>query len=373
MSSSESAEIAATEGSGRPRPPRAASVRNRLFHFGASLLALLLVLATYRSLDPGSALALLTRIGPWAGLLLVPLAAATLLDALAWRALLGALRHGVGLSSLLLVRAAAEAVHLAVLGGWALADGLGPYLLHRRDRVPLARGVASVALRKALLFLAQSVYLGTGVAVGWGFYQRISPATLGHGGFPVLMALAAVLVGVAAVVTVGAVLSGRLASSAQRLALVLPGALRRAAVRSGERASHLDAALRGSRHFSTLSVPFGLYVLLWVVEGTETLLLLILLGAPVRVTEVWAFEPAVVILRNLAFFLPAGLGVQELGYFAFFQAAGYPDPAPLSAAFSVLKRLREAIWIGFGLVALTLLGGRAPADAALSLEPNSCP
>ena len=51
--------------------------------------------------------------------------------------------------------------------------------------------------------------------------------------------------------------------------------------------------------------------------------------------------------------VPAGLGVQEVGYVALISAAGVANPIAVAAAFSVVKRLKEAFWIsvGYGLLA----------------------
>jgi hypothetical protein len=51
--------------------------------------------------------------------------------------------------------------------------------------------------------------------------------------------------------------------------------------------------------------------------------------------------------------VPAGLGVQDLGYVLSLRAIGIPDAATVSAAFVLLKRGKDVFWI---LVGFLLLG-----------------
>jgi hypothetical protein len=79
---------------------------------------------------------------------------------------------------------------------------------------------------------------------------------------------------------------------------------------------------------------------------------------------VLAFEPVVSFARSAAFFIPAGLGVQDAGYMAFLQRAGIPDAVNRAAAFVLLKRFKELVWIAVGWILLlatrrsSLRGGR---------------
>jgi uncharacterized membrane protein YbhN (UPF0104 family) len=90
----------------------------------------------------------------------------------------------------------------------------------------------------------------------------------------------------------------------------------------------------------------------WMLEAFETWLILRLLGAEVPFAVVWAFEPALSLLRHVLFFLPAGLGVQDAGYVFFLAALGIPDPLTTGAAFAILKRAKELVWALLGFLAL---------------------
>jgi hypothetical protein len=53
-------------------------------------------------------------------------------------------------------------------------------------------------------------------------------------------------------------------------------------------------------------------------------------------------------LKNVLFILPAGIGVQDVGYVSCLAALGVPDALDVGAAFSVLKRGKELFWASFG-------------------------
>jgi len=65
-----------------------------------------------------------------------------------------------------------------------------------------------------------------------------------------------------------------------------------------------------------------------------------------------AIEAVVVLGRHLLVFLPAGLGVVELGYATFLVGTG--ASLDLCAAFVVMKRLREVSWAAVGYLLWTV-------------------
>jgi hypothetical protein len=81
-----------------------------------------------------------------------------------------------------------------------------------------------------------------------------------------------------------------------------------------------------------------------------------------------AVEPLVSLLRALAFFAPAGLGVQDLGYVALLRIVGVPGAAAVGAALVVLKRLKELAWAGGGWTVLFAAHGRAAGEVGRERE-----
>jgi uncharacterized protein (TIRG00374 family) len=113
---------------------------------------------------------------------------------------------------------------------------------------------------------------------------------------------------------------------------------------------HVRQVLRS--HVPGLAVAFFWILAGWFAEAGETWVLLRLLGVELSFAAVLAFEPVVSFARSAAFFIPAGLGVQDAGYMAFLKQAGIPDAVNRAAAFVLLKRFKEIIWIAVGWILL---------------------
>ncbi|MCX7061467.1 MAG: lysylphosphatidylglycerol synthase domain-containing protein [Nevskia sp.] len=92
--------------------------------------------------------------------------------------------------------------------------------------------------------------------------------------------------------------------------------------------------------------------LLWQLAGMvagsfEVWLALRLLGQPISPLAAVALEALGLSIRHFAFFVPAGLGVQEMGFVLFGKLLGVPPDAAI--ALSLAKRVRE---LGYGIPAL---------------------
>ena len=107
------------------------------------------------------------------------------------------------------------------------------------------------------------------------------------------------------------------------------------------------------RERGALVVPMLLYAAGWLVRGVETYLFLRLLGADVPFTTALVVETAIIVVRSVAVPVPAGLGVQDVGYVLCLRALGVPDATTVGTAFVLLKRGKDLFWIlvGFALMA----------------------
>jgi len=100
----------------------------------------------------------------------------------------------------------------------------------------------------------------------------------------------------------------------------------------------------------------------WLVEAFETLLILRLVGGPLDPGLALAAEVGVSLVRSVGNVAPAGLGLQDAGYAVLFEALGVP--APTTAAFVVLKRGKELVWIAAGYALLAAMRRPAAAGSA---------
>jgi uncharacterized membrane protein YbhN (UPF0104 family) len=209
--------------------------------------------------------------------------------------------------------------------------------------------VASVAARKLIIWRAHTACLllaGLGTAAGLG-----SPLTRGPAVVWTLLG-AALVVGILAALLTLLAGSGRPAARVRWLLLRLPFPRLRAAVQNAE--SHFQAA---DARMATVARTRALrahilHVLAWMARAAEPWVILRLAGAPLSYVDVLAAEALVGLVRSAAMVVPAGLGVQELGYSVFLRATGAPDPAALTAALALLRRVREAAWAAAGYVLL---------------------
>jgi hypothetical protein len=64
-----------------------------------------------------------------------------------------------------------------------------------------------------------------------------------------------------------------------------------------------------------------------------------------------------VFIKSGTFFIPGSLGAQDGGNMLLLKAFGYSDVTGIT--FALVRRFRELVWIGLGLLCLALAGGRA--------------
>lgn len=319
----------------------------------AALAGLLVGLAAawfaLRDLRLAELAAVLGAIGPAATLAFVPQAVSFLLDTTAMRLILTRLGETVRLARIFRTRIAVEFMSVALPAGAVVADGAFPVLITKWCGVRSPEAVAAVAARKLMIWRAHTVCLllaGAGAAAGLGSRLTRGPAvvwTLLGAGLVVglLAALLTVLAG-----------SGRPAERVRWLLMRVPSARLRAAVEDAE--SHFQAAdARMATMARTRALRAHLlHVAAWMARAAEPWVILRLAGAPLSYVDVLAAEALVGLLRSAAMVVPAGLGVQELGYSVFLRATGAPDPAALTAALALLRRVREAAWASAGYVLL---------------------
>src|SRR5206468_7249687 len=110
-----------------------------------------------------------------------------------------------------------------------------------------------------------------------------------------------------------------------------------------------------------LSIVF--HFIAWVLGSLETWLILGFLGAPVSLTAATVIEAFGTAVRFATFLIPASLGVLEGGYVVTFAALGLGSTTAVS--FSLVRRVREAVWVGLGLLVFSLAraGGGSVEDS----------
>jgi len=333
-------------------------VKRRLVHLVRLLPAagaLGLFILTLRKADLGKAIGLIGSIGPALPLLLLPFLAAIALETLGWRIAFRRLGRRLPLAGLLKVRLTSEAIAMALPSGAVVGESLLPYLLKRRCGVPFEEGAVGVVARKFFIILSHGLFLALSGVVAYGTLQAISNRAIGRPGLAWLLlatsAILAVVAGALATLLGHARIAQRSRNALERLGLSWLGPwLERHAVKFREADAHL------ARFFSNrpalLLRPLPCFLGVWLVKSHESALYLALLGAPLPLGSVMAFETVLQLARAMIVPVPGGLGVQDFGYVLCLRALDVRDAATLGAAFVLLKRGKEAFWtaVGFALL-----------------------
>jgi len=336
----------------------------RLLHHASQLLPALLALAllawVLRSADIGRALELVRALGPWLPLLLVPNLFAILTEAGGWWLSFDRLGARPRFRGLVCVRVIGDALMLGLPSGVVLSETVQPWLLKRRCGVPTEHGIVATVARKFFVVVSHGLFLAVATILAWPLLERSSRGAIGRVGLPVLLLVVALVLVAVSLLLVTATALGQVADRLRRgLDRFVGRWMGSWLERNALRFQRTDDAL--AAYFQK---PWGLlpsvllYVLGWLIRSLETYLFLRLVGVDVPLSAAMVMETALILVRALAVPVPAGLGVQDLGYVLSLRALGVPDPTTLGAAFVLLKRGKDAFWIAAGFLLLGL-GRRA--------------
>jgi uncharacterized protein (TIRG00374 family) len=283
-------------------------------------------------------------------LLTVPFPISAIFDTLGWRVLLRG--HGVPFGTLLRARLAGEAVNLTTPTASVGGEPLKAYLL--RPHVPLAEALASVVVDKTTVIAGQALLLVVGIAIA---AVELPPSSAVVESMIALLAVEIVCIGGFVMVQVLGIFGG-----GGRI-------LGRIGVGSAQRyQGSLDSLDRRLQRFyrqrrARLAGSVLLHGAGWATGGLEIYLVLVFLGIDASAMTALAIDAFGAGVKFASFMIPASLGALEGGYVAFFNAFGLAGALGLS--YSLIRRLREALWAAAGYVWLASLRARPtlPRDA----------
>lgn len=273
----------------------------------------------------GAILAAIAQAG-FGGLMLLSLYALVVFVALAaaWRVLLPA-EERRPLADFYLARlvrdSIAEISPFSPVGGMVAAARM--MMLSRMDGGYAAASVTADATTEAM---AQVAFLALGMALGLNRFR--------HLGGPMTETMVAVLVLAAPAIAALIFLQKKGADFAERIASrFFPGARRGIQFKTAIHALYESP--------SRLAASSMLHLLAWIGAGGGTFIAFRVVGGRLSLFDALTLEAMLCILRSLAAFVPAGLGVQEAGYAVLAPLFGLP--AELGLAASLLKRAREIV------------------------------
>lgn len=223
-------------------------------------------------------------------------------------------------------------------------------LLKRHYAIGYREGAASLILARTVNLIALVVFLIIGFALMMGGtvlpkgYQMIAGAGLAGLGVGVGLFFVVQRYGVTS-------LTGRWISRS-RFGKRVSGILHHI----HDMDERLVAFYRDNR--GRFAVALGLAFANWVLGVVEIYYAMIFLDNPVSWADAWIIEAMAQLVRTGTFFIPASIGAQE-GAFLLVCGAITGSPS-LGVAVSVVRRLREIIWVVSGFV----------LASALSLKPQ---
>jgi hypothetical protein len=195
--------------------------------------------------------------------------------------------------------------------------------------------------------VGQALLLATGILVGWA---------TGVVGSTLLIPMCYLLL--VEVIGVGGFIVAQVAGGVGRVGRLLAWA------GVGRGVGRVDGAVRDfyRSHTRSLLTSVGFHFASWLVGVVEVLLILRALHVPASLVTATVIEALGTGVRFATFFVPASLGTLEGANAAAFAALGWAASDGL--AFSLVRRGRQAVWIGVGLAilgAVGAIGGRRDA------------
>ncbi|HEY7141984.1 MAG TPA: lysylphosphatidylglycerol synthase transmembrane domain-containing protein [Methylomirabilota bacterium] len=292
----------------------------------------------------------LTRIAWWQFLLVCLVYGITMvLDTLGWRYTLVA--DQPPFVRLLAARCAGQAVNVITALGGVGGEAIKAWLI-RRD-IPYEASVPSLILAKTAEVVGQTLLLVTGILVAWA---------TGVVGWSLLGPMCYLLL--VEVIGVGGFILAQVSGGVGRVGRLL------AWVGAGRGTRRVDGAVRGfyRAHWRSLLVSIGLHFTSWLVGAIEVLVILWSLHVGVSLATATVVDALGTGVRFATFFVPASLGTLEGAYAVAFTALGWAASDGL--AFSLVRRGRQAVWIGIGLAVLGTMGAtRTAGKESVAPEP----
>ena len=212
-------------------------------------------------------------------------------------------------------------------------------VLNKRYGVNIVDGLASVVIAKTTLFLSKVAFLLIGVALALKFLRLESLVATG---------ILWTFIGVLGLFIIFLFL--------QRKGLFMLGLrIARKFKLSGmleDKQARLEEIDRTIGDFYLkdrlrLFGSFAFHLIGWIAGSIEVYIILYFLGVPVDWIRAFVIEVFMKTANSAFFFVPAAIGVQEGAGYAVLAALGIGGE--IGVALSIIKRIREISWAGFGL------------------------
>jgi uncharacterized protein (TIRG00374 family) len=293
------------------------------------------------------------QLGPVALLaMLIPSTIMYAVEAYGWKVTLGPSAKDIPFWRVLAIKTAGEVVNLTTPAGYIGGEPLKAYLL-TKYHVPMVEGLASVVIAKTTKTIAEVLFILLGITLA--IWRIDNDGSLGQ-----TVVAALVSVSLLFFVTASLVFAQRKGFFTWLLEFTRKIRLKiRFLETREEQLRSLDRMILEyySHNRRAVYSSTGLFFLSWMAEALEVYVIIWYLGGPALVLSAISINALSVFIKGGSFFIPGSLGAQDIGNYFLLKDFGYSDVAGVT--FALLRRFRELIWIGIGLLCLVVLRGHA--------------
>lgn len=316
---------------------------------------------------PGHIYEAAAQLGPLALIvILLPSVLMYVVEAYGWKVTLGPFAQRVPFWRVLAIRTAGEVVNMTTPTAYVGGEPLKAYLL-KKHGVPMVEGLASVVIAKTTMTIAEVLFILLGITLGFW--------SLGGQGSSGQMVVAGLLsVGLLVFGTAGFIVAQRRGIFTWILETLRQWGWRIGFLEAREdQLRSLDQTISDfyRHHQGAFNASIGLYFMGWLAEALEVFVIVSYLGEPASVFSAIAIGALSVFIKGGTFFIPGSLGTQDAGNLLLLQSFGYSDVTGIT--FALLRRFRELVWIGMGLICLVAMGKVGPAGPTASQDPPLTP
>jgi len=306
-------------------------------------------------IGPGRIYDAAAQLGPVALLvLLIPSVIMYAVEAYGWKVTLGPSAKDIPFWRVFAIRTAGEVVNMTTPTAYIGGEPLKAYLL-KKHNVPMVEGLASVVIAKTTMTIAEVLFILLGIALGvWLLGGNDSSGQT--------VAAAVLSVGLLAFGTAAFVFVQRRGLFTWVLEFLRKVGLKISYLEAREeKLRSLDRTILDfySHNRPAFYASTGLFFLGWMGEALEVYVIISYLGGAAMALSAISIGALSVFIKGGTFFIPGSLGAQDGGNLLLLRAFGYSDVAGIT--FALLRRFRELVWIGLGLLCLTFVGGHSVA------------
>jgi uncharacterized membrane protein YbhN (UPF0104 family) len=273
------------------------------------------------------------------------------------------------------IRLRGESITNLLPGGALIGEPMKAVLLVGSTTMTRAEAATSFLLSKFVVIMGHVAYVVAGLALSYTIIDAASERVFGIAHFATLALGAALAISLLLITLLAAAVWFR--PAARWLVLRSREGGWRSRWNRGVAAIHrveelLAAAARKERWRIVLALVLS--AVAWGLNALEAYVVIRWIGAEAGLSSIFAIDAVSSVVRMILFVIPIGIGGQDWTISGLMMIYGIPDPVVTAANIAVVKRLREFLVAGIGLVLLAAMPRRSallreiPHNGAPSLQ-----